>query len=676
MKSNLFPLNSCIELYNASSPNILKLWKMKGKIEKEFDIYSKAYIHILFEGGKSIMTIPSKEKQSLQLQNYFLLFQFILINPEGFNIELSLRDTNNNKRKIIFNNNISESIMGKILINNYPINIWTNLLIDLYSLFNQIYQNCQLKYIDNILITGNLKIRKIYSLKSKEEILPRSIELAKYLNAQSYFLYDYHLSLVKINLKVSERANSKDKASRNNTPIKNGKKLSPLRIENKNNIYLINQKEKMKRNMQFVKNIPDLKRVKYEINYKLKLKPNEIGQLRNINKLLLLNNIENMETYNNSKTPIKYANHNRENSSKKKQRSSEKFHNYKDIILNNNKDKAIIPIKRNNYNKKNSGRYRESATTDNKININKIKLFNNEKKVINENNIDKIDDINNDNKINDNNNNSNIVFHNDTLYNFLDNKNNSNIPRYVSYGVQAQSTANDNIRNLNNKYELKLPKIGINGNNIKLPKIKNSYQKQDLKYKDKNNENNISKSKDSNILNNNKYTNFDIILDSMVINNNKIQAQLYDSIEEEYLINNNIESTLFDREKIDDRIIRIDPVIPKRNNNNEKNKNELMLSNEYPELSNLINDDLNNPDRPYTPPLSKLVPVNQSRNFGGKNNKIILKEKNDLKNSKINPNIISYKKSLGNSENLLYDEIKGRYYNPKTNVYYDIKNLF
>ena len=69
---------------------------MKGKIEKEFDIYSKAYIHILFEGGKSIMTIPSKEKQSLQLQNYFLLFQFILINPEGFNIELSLRDTKEN----------------------------------------------------------------------------------------------------------------------------------------------------------------------------------------------------------------------------------------------------------------------------------------------------------------------------------------------------------------------------------------------------------------------------------------------------------------------------------------------------------------------------------------------------------------------------------------------------
>ena len=41
-----------------------------------------------------------------------------------------------------------------------------------------------------------------------------------------------------------------------------------------------------------------------------------------------------------------------------------------------------------------------------------------------------------------------------------------------------------------------------------------------------------------------------------------------------------------------------------------------------------------------------------------------------------NPNNISYGKILKNSDNLLYDEIKGCFYNPKTNIYYDIKNLF
>ena len=608
MLSNIFTSNSCIELYNSSSIDILKLWKMKGKIIKEFDPSSKSYIQILL-GGSSIISLPNQDNQLLQIKNPFLLFQFIILNLKNFEIELSIRDINNNNKKM------------KIPINNYPLNIWTNLLIDVGAIFRQIYKN-NLKYIDGILITGNIKIRNIYSLKSKDEILPRNIDLGKNINIQNIFFYDYNLSFSKFDLKIKKE---------NITPIKKGRQISPLRNENKNNIYSINNKTK--KNIEFAKKIPDLTRLKNEINYELKIKPNGIGSIRNINKILGFNIIENLETYNDVKTPIKNNLFNREQSSRKLQRSSYNY-NDREIDSKRSKNKSINSINKNKY------LYLESKNAINKIkysmNNNNLNSENNDKK----NEIDNaIDNINR------------IAFHNDTLYNLGDKniKQNKNQLKYMSYGIHIQPNTNRN--NINN--ELKLPKI--ERNNLQLPIIKSNISAQ--------NENDIEK--------NNKYGNIEIMLDSALINNSRVQAQLYDSIEEEScLVNNNINSTLIEGSKIEDKIINIDPVYNKENN---KDKNIFYITNsDLPNISNLIPDD-NNTNRPYTPPLSKLVPLNQSRNI--EQNKFYEYRKNEIKLNENNINNNSYEKKLTIEDNLIYDEIKGCYYNPKTNIYYDIKNL-
>ena len=52
----------------------------------------------------------------------------------------------------------------------------TNLLIDTSNIFQQLYTNAQLKHIDSIYITGNIKLRKIYALKTKEEETQKSIK--------------------------------------------------------------------------------------------------------------------------------------------------------------------------------------------------------------------------------------------------------------------------------------------------------------------------------------------------------------------------------------------------------------------------------------------------------------------------------------------------------------------
>ena len=629
MFSNIFPSNPCIELYSASSNDILKLWKMKGKIIKEFEPLCKSYIHILLLGGTSIMSLPNQENQFLQIKNSFLLFQFVLLNQKGIYIELNARDINNNMKKM------------KIPINNYPLNLWTNLLIDVGSIFRQVYQN-NLKYIDSILITGNIKIRKIYSLKSKDEILPKSFDLGKYINIQSYLLFDYNLSYIKINFKINEYSNKKE----NVTPIKKGRQISPLRMENKNNnIFSIN--EKTKKNIEFAKKIPDLTRVKNEINYGLKISPNGICSIRNINRILGYNIIENLETYNEIKTPIKNNYKKRDNSSRKMQKSPENKYYIREMIMQRPNNKSTNPKKRNKYTKYESKYFITNETMNAKNNNN----------LNNENNNNQQYDI--DNVINNINNINRIAFHNDTLYNLGGKINKEGQLKYMSYGINIQQNSNKKENNLKINNESKLPKK--EKNNLELPLIKSNITQQNI----------------SNIENNNKYGNFEIMLDSALLNNSKVQAQLYDSIEEEScLVNNNINSTLIEGSKMEDKIIKIDPVKNKGKLWDHKDsKKDLNATNTdiLPEISNLIHDDSNYSNRPYTPPLAKLVPLNQSRNIKQKN--ILGDEKNEQIINKKNPNNISYVKNIKNSDNLLYDEIKGCYYDPKTNIYYDIKNL-
>ena len=645
--SGFFHQNTMIELYNASSTDLLKLWKMKGKINRDFDPYLKSYIHTLLFPGASIMSIPNQERQLLQIQNSFLLFQFILINQKNFYIELNTRDINHNKQKM------------KIPINNYPLNIWTNLLIDAGSLYKKLYQ-ISLKYIDGILITGNIKIRKIYSLKNKNEMLPKSLDLGKNIIYQNYFLDDINSPYLKINLKFSEQQIKKETS---NSPLKI-RQLSPLRIENKNNnIYSMN--EKTKQNIEFAKRIPDLTRLKNEINYGLKINPNGVGSIRNINKIIGYNLIENLENFNIVKTPVNKRNKKRDNSSRKIQKSMDKYnYNYNNIYTREineiiEKNKSINPVHRNKnkFINGNSKKQLLNKTSNNNNN----KTSNNNNKISNNNNDISNNDINIYKYIDNAKNNINrIVYHNDTLYNY--GKKNTNVPKYLSYGIPIQSINNsNNNQNLGENNELILPKI--EKNTLQLPIIKSSIQQQQ-------NLNNIE--------NNNKYGNFEILLDSALLNNSKVQAQLYDSIEEEScLINNNINSTLIDGSKMEDKIIKIDQEYNMRktkNINNNNNYNDFSLSNtELPNISNLINDDTNNSNRPYTPPLSKLVPLNQSRNIKNTNN--FADEINISKNKK-NPNNISYAKILKtSSDNLIYDEAKGCFYNPQTNIYYDIKNL-
>ena len=583
----LFPQNPCIELYNASSNDILQLWKIRGKTKKEFEPYSKSYYHILLTGGVSILSLPIQEKQTLKLSNLFLLFQFVLLNHKSFLIELIVTDNNNIKK------------MLKITLdNNYPLNIWTNLLIDTFSIFKQTYPNTQLKYIDSILITGNIKLRKIYSLKTKEEDLPKSLDLGKSVLLQNFFLYNLKTGLEKIDIKFSEHSNKKK--NNNNHNLNNGKNVH-IKTQNKSSINSLN--EKIKKNLEFGNKIPLIDRLKNEIIYGLKVNQDGNLEKRNMNQILGFKALDNIDIDN-------------ENNIKKKERERSLGKGSLQKELNNN-------TKRN-----------KNKSINYKINNQHIDKNENLQKKYNEKNI--------------NGKNNKIVYQNDTLYNFGIDKNKNEGPKFLSYGVSSINENKINIENKKNKIKNEPLLQKIDKSNINYPTTKESQEKSQ---------------QDMNTANNNKYGNIEIMLDSAVVNNSKIQAQLYDSIEEESCLANNVNSTI-DGYKLDEKIIKLDLQYNKNNDTKNIINNDLENS-EIPEFSDLINGENKGQNRPYTPPLTKLVPINQSE----------IIEPKDKQNDIQNPNNISYAKNMKDFDDLIFDEIKGCYYNPKTNIYYDIKNI-
>ena len=589
----LFPQSPCIELYNASSNDILQLWKIKGKIKKEFEPYSKSYYQILLNGGVSILSLPIQEKQSLQISNFFLLVQFVLINPKSFLIELNVRDDVNNKK-----------ILKITLDNNYPLNIWTNLLIDTSNIFQQTYQNSKLKYIDKILITGNIKLRKIYTLKTKEEGLPKSLDLGKSVFLKNFFLQDLNKGLEKIDIKFSEHTNKKIISNINinpNTPLKPGKN-SYFKTEVKTN-NMNPYHEMIKNNLKLINKFPKMERLANEIKYGLKINQDGIVENKNINKIFRFNELDNINT-----------------NKKERERSLGKVSLQKDIINNvqRSKNKSLNYKIKNNQNQNNE---------------------NTQKKYIEKNNIENKE------------NNSKIVFQNDTLYNFGNTKNSKDLPKFLSYGVS--SLLENKEKDENNKTKIKQEKEillqRIDKGNINNPIVKESKES-----------NSIEK---DNISNNNKFGNFEILLDSAIINNTKLQAQLYDSIEEESCLINNINSTN-EKSKEDGKIIVLDKGYNYENIQKNINNNNFENS-DFPDISKLMGDVNKDKNRPYTPPISKLVPINQSE---------IIEQKDKSKNIN-NPNNVSFTKIIKDGNELLFDEIKGCYYNPKTNIYYDIKEM-
>ena len=134
-----------------------------------------------------------------------MLFQFILFNNKSFSIEIGIKDKSDTKRRFNLTSSIKEneskSLYVKIPLNDYPLNIWTNLVIDIEALTKQYFKTQTFKNLDNIHISGCLKIRKILSLRTKDEPILKTADMGKSIPIVNLFFSESG-NLIKKDIKI------------------------------------------------------------------------------------------------------------------------------------------------------------------------------------------------------------------------------------------------------------------------------------------------------------------------------------------------------------------------------------------------------------------------------------------------------------------------------------------
>ena len=592
--------------------DIVKLWKFIGKNAKIYDNELKTYIHVLNIGALSKMQIPINEKSSLNLIHGFLTFQIYLNSTKSFTIEIAISDNNYGKKRILLSACSKEFIINqmhcRIPIINIPTNIWINLSIDILSFVSECFKGQSFRAIDSICLSADCKIRRIcgmrqlYTLSAEEysqgddSILPKGFIFP---NDIKYINFDLDMNYIKENMEL--------KSIKNNNYINKNAKIYPKTSQSKrgsklghllNNNHQNQDKENLKLNNE---------------NKSAKLDKGN----NQINRTKIKNNTEIKPKINKNQTILKEYNELNRGSTKnirnmnsfKGLRKETKENNK--MIATTKKEEKIKSIYKMNQ-KKSKEKYNSKS-------VKKIYMKNNTNNYMNEKN--------NNNTIKKNINN-----------NFIE-------PLEKTFKGKTTSLKNNNKKE--NKNSAK------NENNDK-PNINNMPQIIQINQVliNNNTNNNIIKKEEINLFNTFNYKELESKENTLLVNqsnfNNASIPEIVDlDINNTYL--KNAENDINNNE-----MIFID-----KNNRNEKNyiKNQEPTESLFGEkILAEINGNTN--ERPYTPPIEKIIPVN------GNNDNAL----NNVNISKINESLLQ-----NHYYDLVYDNETGTLFDKKTKIHYELK---
>ena len=592
--------------------DIVKLWKFIGKNAKIYDNELKTYIHVLNIGALSKMQIPINEKSSLNLIHGFLTFQIYLNSTKSFTIEIAISDNNYGKKRILLSACSKEFIINqmhcRIPIINIPTNIWINFSIDILSFVSECFKGQSFRAIDSICLSADCKIRRIcgmrqlYTLSAEEysqgddSILPKGFIFP---NDIKYINFDLDMNYIKENMEL--------KSIKNNNYINKNAKIYPKTSQSKrgsklghllNNNHQNQDKENLKLNNE--NNSAKLDKGNNQIN-RTKIKNNtEIKPKINKNQTILK---EYNELNRGSTKNIRNMN------SFKGLRKETKENNK--MIATTKKEEKIKSIYKMNQ-KKSKEKYNSKS-------VKKIYMKNNTNNYMNEKN--------NTNTLKKNINN-----------NFIE-------PLEKTFKGKTTSLKNNNKKE--NKNSAK------NENNEK-PNINNIPQIIQINQVliNNNTNNNIIKKEEINLFNTFNYKELESKENTLLVNqsnfNNASIPEIVDlDINNTYL--KNAENDINNNE-----MIFID-----KNNRNEKNyiKNQEPTESLFGEkILAEINGNTN--ERPYTPPIEKIIPVN------GNNDNAL----NNVNISKINESLLQ-----NHYYDLVYDNETGTLFDKKTKIHYELK---
>ena len=585
--------------------DLVKKWKFIGKNAKIYDNELKSYIHILNVGALSKMQIPINEKSSLNLMHGFITFQIYLNTTKSFTIEIAISDSNNGKKRILLSACSKEFIINqlhcRIPMINIPTGIWINFSIDILSFVSECFKGQSFRAIDSICLSADCKIRRICGMR---QLYTDSVD--EYLQGDESalpkgFILSKDIRSININFNLDYIKQTVDIKNIKNNNLNKDKKIYPKTSQSKREGKLSNTTHLNYNNGN----------ENQKINNDMKVIRND-KKSKSINKQILKTNFDN---------DIKYRNNNnlKENtkinsgSSKNLKIVLNKVDTLKKLPKNNNK--LIITSKKEEKTKNIFSNKKKSKEKFNSKSVGKVFIKTKENNYINEKE----------------NNNKNEKILKDSKNKSQLNKNkkieNNNIKIKNTLMQKKDEKINNNI-NIKQSQIIEKNQVIINNN-----KINNIISKEEIKLFNTFNYKDLESKENTLLINQSNFNNASIpeIVD-LDINNTYLKNNEND-------INCNNDIILIDnKNKKEENIINIEQM--------DSLYAEKILSD--------INDNKN--ERPFTPPLERIVPVNNENN-----------SLNNINISKINESLIQ-----NHYYDLVYDKETGRYFDKKTNIFYDL----
>ncbi|KAL0478583.1 hypothetical protein AKO1_008173, partial [Acrasis kona] len=159
--------------------------KNPKQVKSKFDNEVKS--NIVFIEGQSFHTshvqLPNNEKSNLNLMHRYIILQIYVLKEKSFHIELRLRDSKQQKQRLIFSTHFKD-VHKNTMHTQLPLgdfflgNCWIHATFDLVDLCENILK-CKYHCLDTIIIGPTCRIRKIFTMKMSpyDDMIPKSVLL-------------------------------------------------------------------------------------------------------------------------------------------------------------------------------------------------------------------------------------------------------------------------------------------------------------------------------------------------------------------------------------------------------------------------------------------------------------------------------------------------------------------
>ncbi|OQS07870.1 hypothetical protein THRCLA_00138 [Thraustotheca clavata] len=157
-----------VELLAAGGKDPVGKWKTTGKVRREYEKGSKAFL-VNMEGTASAtkLALPKDSKMGLSMR--YLIFQVLIPAGKAVSLEFGVTDANNLRRRLLLSSAFREcavhQLHAQIPFQSVRRDAWVNLTFNVDALVSQMFPQVMLRSIDSIVLSGTWRIRRIFAMK-------------------------------------------------------------------------------------------------------------------------------------------------------------------------------------------------------------------------------------------------------------------------------------------------------------------------------------------------------------------------------------------------------------------------------------------------------------------------------------------------------------------------------